>query len=148
MEQQKRLSQTYNLDVNNKMAISFGTVNKTNPVVVYLSLGCWIYSNTTGNQNKQKLISLEDTVRNLVKTNLLYDGLFSQRYILDYDVSLNNVIRSKRFLYINVYLKQNSTTIHTVKELLPTVTERASKFIDEVVDDLEENGFTVSKTKK
>lgn len=144
---QKRLSQTYNL-VNDKMAISFGTVNKKNPVVVYISLGTWLNTNTLGN-HKKYLISLEDTVRRLIKTHMLYDGLFGQRFILDYDVCLDPFRNgTKRFLYIDVYLKQNGTTIHTLKELLPTISERTSKLVDAVIDDLESNDFTVTKTKK
>lgn len=144
---QKRTTETHSLEISDKMAISYGTVNKKNPQVVYISASCWIYSDTIGNHKKQ-LIRFEDTVRKLVKTNLLFDGLFTQRFILDYDVCLDNVFRAKRFLSIDIYLKQNSTTILSMKELLPTVTERTSKLVDELVDDLESNNFTVSKTKK
>lgn len=144
--QQKRLNKVYTLEISDKIAASFGTINKKSPVVVYLSLGCWINTNATWN-NKEKLISLENTIRNLIKTNLLFDGLFAQRFILDYDVCLDNIFRRKRFVNIEVFLKQNGTTIHTVKELLPSLTERTSNFIDELIDNLEGNGFTVSKTK-
>ena len=143
---QKRTTETHSLDISDKIAISYGTVNKKNPVVVYLSLGCWIYSDTIGN-HKQHLINLEDTVRKLVKTHIINDGLFCERYILDYDVCLDNVFRAKRFLSIEIFLKQNGTTIHSVKELLPTVSERTSNLVDELVDDLESNDFTVTKTK-
>ena len=144
--QQKRLNETYSLGISDKMAISYGTVNKKNPVVVYLSLGCWIYSDTIGN-HKQKLITIEDTVRKLVKTDIINDGLFAQRFLLDYDVCLDNVFRAKRYVSIEVFLKQNGTTIHSVKELLPTISERTSKLVDELIDNLEDNGFTVTKTK-
>lgn len=142
---QKRLSQTYNL-VNDKMAISFGTVNKTKPQVVFITAGCWIYSDAIGN-HKQYLIDLENTIRKLIKDYLLNDGLFSQRFILDYDVCLDNIFRRKRFVNIEVFLKQNSTTVHTVKELLPSVTERTTNLVDELIDELESNDFTVTKKK-
>lgn len=144
---QKRLCESYNLVINNKMATTkFGTVNKKNPVVVYISLGTWLY--TKGN-HKQYLISLEDTVRRLIKTYLLNDGLFAQRYLLEYDVCLDPFRNgAKHFLSLDLYLKQNSTTILSMRELLPSVTERTSKFVDELIDNLEDSGFTVSKTKK
>lgn len=144
---QKRTTETHSLDISDKIAISYGTVNKKNPVVVYLSLGCWIFTNATWN-NKEKLISLENTIRKFIKTQIINDGLFCERYILDYDVCLDNVFRAKRFLSIDLYLKQNGTTIHSVKELLPTVSERTSTFIDELIGNLEDNDFTVTKTKK
>lgn len=145
--QEKRLNKVYTIDISDKVAISFGTINKKNPVVVYLSLGTWIYTNATGN-NKEKLISLEDTIRKSIKTNLLFDGLFCERYLLTYDVCLDNVFRRKRFLAAEIFLKQNGTTINSVKELLPTISERTSNLVDELIDDIESNGFTVSKTKK
>lgn len=148
MKQQRRLNEKYTLEINDKMAIvKFGTTNKITPIVVYISLGTWIYPNTTGN-HKQYLIDLEDTVRKSIKTNLLNDGLFCERYLLDYDICLDSFrLDSKRFLSIEIFLKQNSTIVHSMKELLPTVTERTIKVVDELVDDLESNNFTVTKTK-
>lgn len=148
MKQQRRLNEKYTLEINDKMAIvKFGTTNKITPIVVYISLGTWIYPNTTGN-HKQYLIDLENTVRKSIKTNLLNDGLFCERYLLDYDICLDSFrLDSKRFLSIEIFLKQNSAIVHSMKELLPTVTERTIKVVDELVDDLESNDFTVSKTK-
>lgn len=148
MKQQRRTNEKYTLEINDKMAIvKFGTVNKTKPQVVYISFGTWIYPNTTGN-HKQYLIDLEDTVRKSIKTHILNDGLFCERYLLDYDICLDSFrLDSKRFLSIEIFLKQNSTIVHSMKELLPTVTERTIKVVDELVDDLESNNFTVTKTK-
>lgn len=149
MKQQRRTNEKYTLEINDKMAIvKFGTTNKITPIVVYISLGTWIYPNTTGN-HKQYLIDLENTVRKSIKTNILNDGLFCERYLLDYDICLDSFrVDSKRFLSIEIFLKQNSTTILSMKELLPSLTDRTSKLVDELVDDLESNNFTVTKTKK
>ena len=148
MKQQRRLNEKYTLEINDKMAIvKFGTTNKITPIVVYISLGTWIYPNTTGN-HKQYLIDLEKTVRKSIKTHIINDGLFCERYLLDYDICLDSFrLDSKRFLSIEIFLKQNSTIVHSMKELLSTVTERTSKLVDELVDDLESNNFTVTKTK-
>ena len=144
----ERLNREYNLNINDKIAIKYGTANKVNPRVVYVSGKCWISPKIASN-HKEYLIGLENTIRKSINTNLLNCHSFDGKYILDYDVSLENFkVGVKKFLSFDIYLRQNGDKVKQVKELIPIVSDKMIKVSNELVSNLENNGFSVTKKKK
>ena len=103
----KRLNKEYKLDVCNHISLKYGTVNRNNPQVVYVSGKCWVspqrdmdYGNVIDN--------IEKTMRKNIKSFLI-DGInFDNRFILDFDINIDGLVpREKKFLSFDFYLRQN-----------------------------------------
>ena len=94
----KRLNKEYKLDVCKHISLKYGTVNKNNPQVVYVSGKCWVsplkqmdYANVVN--------GIEKDMRKNIK-NFLIDGVnFDNKYILDFDISIDKLLpNEKKFL--------------------------------------------------
>lgn len=144
----KRLNKEYKLDVCNHIKLKYGTVNKNNPQVIYVSGKCWIsplrkmdYSSVFNEIEK-------DMRRNI--TTFLTDGVnFENKYILDFDINVDTLSpNEKKFLSFDFYLKQNDRNKKELSALKDVFNRKISTIANNLVYMFKENDFTVNKTKK
>ena len=143
----KRLNKEYKLDVCNHISLKYGTVNRNNPQVVYVSGKCWVspqrdmdYGNVIDN--------IEKTMRKNIKSFLI-DGInFDNRFILDFDINIDGLVpREKKFLSFDFYLRQNENNKKKLSDLNDLFKRKVSTIANNIVYSFKENDFTINKKK-
>lgn len=143
----KRLNKEYKLDVCNHISLKYGTVNRLNPQVIYVSGKCWVTPKS--NLNYEEVIGkIEKRMRNNIKTFLIDEINFEKRFILDFDINIDGLLpNEKKFLSFDFYLRQNEKN----KKLLPSLKEMLSRKVSTIANNLVyafgENDFLVEKKK-
>ena len=143
----KRLNKEYKLDVCNHISLKYGTVNRNNPQVIYISGKCWVSP-----QREMDYDNVIDGIEERMKKNIksfLIDGInFDNRLILDFDISTEGLSpNDKKFLSFDLYLKQNENNKKTLKELKELLMHRISTVANSIVYFFKENNFEINKKK-
>ncbi len=143
----KRLNKEYKLDVCNHMILKYGSVNKDNPQVVYVSGRCWV-SPQTDMDYESVVYEIEKKVRNTIKAFLMDGVNFDNKFILDFDINTDKMNKNdKKFLSFDLYLKQNENNKKTLKELKELLMHRISTVANSIVYFFKENNFEINKKK-
>lgn len=143
----KRFNKEYKLDVCNHVIVKYGSINKENPQVVYVSGKCWVSPNSEMDYSSV-MSHVEKDMRKNIKLFLM-DGInFDKRFILDFDFNCDNLfVGNKKFLSFDFFLKQNESNKKTLKQLKPIINGKISTIVNNLVYLLSENDFTITKTK-
>ena len=143
----KRLKKEYSLDVCNHIVLKYGTVNRDNPQVIYVSGKCWVSPKDERDYSK----AISDIEKNMKKNinNLLMDGVnFDKKFILDFDINVDGLAPSrKRFLSFDFYLRQNEKNKKDLSLLKPLLSGKVSTISNNLVYLFRENSFTIEKRK-
>jgi hypothetical protein len=143
----KRLKKEYSLDVCNHIVLKYGTVNRDNPQVIYVSGKCWVSPKDERDYSK----TISDIEKNMKKNinNLLMDGVnFDKKFILDFDINVDGLAPSrKRFLSFDFYLRQNEKNKKDLSLLKPLLSGKVSTISNNLVYLFRENRFTIEKRK-
>ena len=143
----KRLNKEYKLDVCNHIILKYGSVNKDNPQVVYVSGRCWV-SPQTDMDYESVVYKIEKKVRNTIKAFLMDGVNFDNKFILDFDINTDKMNKNdKKFLSFDLYLKQNENNKKTLKELKELLMHRISTVANNIVYFFKENDFEINKKK-
>ena len=143
----KRLNKEYKLDVCNHIMVKYGSVNKDNPQVVYVSGRCWV-SPQVKMDYKYVIGMIEKEMRRNIKL-FLTDGVnFDNRFILDFDITTENMNQyDKKFLSFDLYIRQNEENKKSLKDLKRLLNGRISTITNNLVYLFNENDFTIEKRK-
>ena len=144
----KRLNKEYRLDICDKISLKYGSVNRLNPQVVYVSGKCWLCPRTE--MDYQSVLSLiKDKLKKMIKNRLFEDDIFENKLIFDFDVNFEKMnVGEKKFLSFDFFLRQRDENIKMLKDLDTKLKNKLSPVIDFLITELQENNFLVSKTKK
>ena len=143
----KRYNKEYKLDVCKHISLKYGTVNRMNPQVIYVSGKCWVspkfsmdYDNVISN--------IEKRMKSNIKSFLL-DGInFDKRFILDFDINTDDIIpNKKKFLSFDFYLRQNEKNKKDLSNLKDLLSRKVSTIANNLVYMFKENEFTIDKNK-
>lgn len=143
----KRLNKEYQLNVCSHINVKYGSVNKYNPQVVYITGKCWVspkvemdYSNVIN--------YIEKEVRNNIKLFLM-DGInFDKKFILDFDINTDNLsVGDKKFLSFDFYLRQHEVNKKSLRDLKSILESKISTIVNNIVYLFQKNYFTVEKRK-
>jgi len=143
----KRLNKEYRLDVSDNIILKYGSVNKDNPQVIYVSGKCWICP-TKESDYDEVISSIESDMRKNIR-NVLVDGVnFENRFILDFDISTDGLYPNrKNFLSFDFYLRQNEKNKKKLADLKQLLGGKVSLISNKMVFAFKENSFTVEKKK-
>jgi hypothetical protein len=143
----KRLNKEYKLDVCNHVIVKYGSVNKDNPQVIYISGRCWVSPKV--NIDYDYVISnIEKEMRKNIKLFLMDGVNFDKKFILDFDINTDNFgIGDKKFLSFDFYLRQNEANKKSLKDLKNILNGRISTVVNNLVYLFKENDFTIEKRK-
>lgn len=143
----KRLNKEYKLDVCNHISLKYGTVNRNNPQVIYVSGKCWITPNKEMDYS-DVINGIESNMRRNIKFFMIDGVNFDNKYILDFDINVDALApNTKKFLSFDFYLRQNEENKKGLSELKDFFTRKVSTIANNLVYKLNENGFTVNKRK-
>lgn len=143
----KRLNKEYRLDVCNHIIVKYGSVNKDNPQVVYITGRCWVSPQCQMNY-KYVIEMIEKEMRKNIKL-FLTDGInFDNKFILDFDINIDKMNpNEKKFLSFDLYIRQNENNKKTLKELKQFLNSKISTITNNLVYCFKENDFTIEKRK-
>lgn len=143
----KRLNKEYKLDVCNHVIVKYGSVNKDNPQVIYVSGKCWV--SPKHQMDYEYVISrIEKEMKKNIKLFLIDEINFTNRFILDFDINTDKFnIGDKKFLSFDFYLRQNDSDVKKLKDLKEMLSNKVSTVVNNLVYLFKENGFTVEKRK-
>ncbi len=143
----KRLNKEYKLDVCNHVIVKYGSVNKDNPQVIYVSGKCWV--SPQSKMNYDTVISnIEKEMRKNIKLFLMDGVNFYKKFILDFDINTDNFgVGDKKFLSFDFYLRQNEANKKSLKELKNVINGKISTVVNNLVYLFKENNFTIEKRK-
>ena len=144
----RRLKKEFKLDVSNHIIVKYGSMNKDNPQVIYVSGKCWV--SPQSEMDYESIISdIEKQMRKNIKLFFM-DGInFDKKFILDFDVNTDKIsVGDKKFLSFDFFVKQNNETTKQLKELKTIITGKVSTIVNNLVYLLKENNFIVAKTKR
>ena len=143
----KRLNKEYKLDVCKHISLKYGTVNRNNPQVVYVSGKCWV--SPLRAMNYGDIISnIEKEMRRNIKTFFIDEINFDNKYILDFDINIDNINpNEKKFLSFDFYLRQNEKNKKQLNDLKDLLNRKVSTIANNLVYMFKENDFSIEKRK-
>jgi hypothetical protein len=143
----KRLNKEYKLDVCKHISLKYGTVNRNNPQVVYVSGKCWV--SPLRAMNYGDIISnIEKEMRRNIKTFFIDEINFDNKYILDFDINVDNINpNEKKFLSFDFYLRQNEKNKKQLVDLKDMLNRKVSTIANNLVYMFKENDFSIEKRK-
>lgn len=143
----KRLNKEYKLDSSSSVILKYGSVNKDNPQVIYISGKCWICPTVETDYDKV-ITDIESEMRKNIR-KILVDGVnFDDKFILDFDISTDGLYPNrKKFLSFDFYLRQNERNKKSLVDLKEFLDSKVRYISNEMVFAFKENAFTVEKQK-
>ena len=143
-----RLNSEKKIDAEN-FKLKIGTINKTNPVVVYIEGRTFICPQEEKEDYSRDISEIKHNFSRAISKYVGESEQFDKKFIVDFQVATKGIsLNKKSFLSFQFLLRQNKDNVLKLKELKPT----AEKMILDIVDTLEENivkhNFAISKTKK
>ena len=143
----KRLNKEYKLDSSSSIVLKYGSVNKDNPQVIYVSGKCWICPTVETDYDKV-ITSVESEMRKNIRNGIVDGVNFANKFILDFDISTDGLYPNrKKFLSFDFYLRQNERNKKSLADLKQLLDSKVRYISNEMVYMLKENGFTVEKQK-
>jgi hypothetical protein len=143
-----RLNKEIRLNGCQNINLKFGTVNKNNPQVIYVSGKMWIqptYEGNFGEAIDYVRSNFKKRLSKILKNNINFDS----KHILDFDVSVDNMISNKKkFCSVIFFIRQKPENMLNLKAIKSVVSSDFNYLFNELENDLIENEFIVTKTKK
>jgi len=129
--------------------LKLGTMDKTNPLVVYVAGKVFISPNEEKDNYVQDVRDIKFGLKKSIRDNLTDTKYFQNDYILEFQIADSGIkMNKKSFLTFEFLLKQPAE--HVLK--LNDVKKQTEPHIYEIINSLEENivkhNFSLSKTKK
>lgn len=142
-----RLNKEVKLNSCKNISLKYGSVNKNDPQVIYVSGKMWICPTYDGDFNEPINLVYSKFKKELSRI-LRNSTVFESRHILDFDLNSENLVRDKKkFFSITFFIKQKSENLINLNNIKNIVSSDFSYLFNELENDLIENEFEVSKTK-
>ena len=137
----KRKNKEYIMPSINGVSIKYGTTDKTNPQVVYITGKTWVkptkkidFHESIGDIRKR----MEKRILNRLKT---VDGM-DNKYIFDLDINpLNMKVGNSKFMTFNIFLRQNKGNVRSLKNVGGLLNVAFLPLIEEMTDDFNRDYF-------
>jgi len=142
-----RLNKEIKLNSCKNINLKYGTVNKDDPNVIYVSGKMWVCPTYDGDFSEPINVAYNNFKKEL--SNILKDSIvFDKKYILDFDINPVNLVKDKKkFFSISFFVKQSSSKLIKLKNLKNIISSDFGYLFIKLENELEENEFKVSKTK-
>lgn len=142
-----KLNKEIKLNSCKNICLKYGSVNKNDPQVIYVSGKMWICPTYDGDFESPISFAYNNFKRKLTK--ILRDStIFESKHILDFDINPENLIKDKKkFFSISFFIKQNSEKLINLNNIKNIISAEFVYLFKELENDLIENDFEISKTK-
>ena len=141
----ERLSKEFKLNISDNISVKYGSVNKNSPKVIYIEGKCWVSPLFEGDYAAH-IDSIKAQFRKGVSKLLISNEVYSSKFILDFDINTENMkINEKKFLSFNIFLRQKSNSLYTLKDI--KIYKHFPTMVNMLYNLLNENEFRVAKRK-
>jgi hypothetical protein len=142
-----RLNKEIKLNGCKNISLKYGSVNKNDPKVIYISGKMWICPTFEGNFDEPIDFVYSKFKKELTKI-LRNSTVFENKHILDFDLNSENLVcNKKKFFSITFFVRQKSEKTINLNNIKNIISSDFSYLFMELENDLIENEFEVSKTK-
>ena len=142
-----RLNKEIKLNNCKNINLKYGSINKNDPQVIYVSGKMWLCPTYDGNYSEQVNLVYNSFKRKL-NSVLSNSVVFDKKHILDFDLNPDNLIKNKKkFVSISFFLKQKGNKLINLNNIRNIISTNFGYLFKELEDELIENEFEVSKTK-
>ena len=144
----RRLNVEYAFE-HDKIRVGFGTMNRKNPIPVYIEGKCFITPSFYSENYKKEVDSINYRLKRLVNEYISVSGLFEPDYILDLQIPHTCMDKDKKsYLFFQLTLKQKKKKPIEIGELYNKEKINLYNFLDSMCCMLNNKDFSVAKTKK
>lgn len=135
---------------HNLFKLKIGTTNKIEPKVVYVEGRTFIQPLQEKDDYSVDITSIKRNFNKIIQKFVNSNDLFSQKYILDFQVAQSGISTLKRsFLSFQFLLRQkNDNKILKLKDIKQKSENDIQNVLDDLIKCIRECDFTVSKTKR
>lgn len=142
-----RLNKEIKIDTCKNINLKYGSVNKNDPQVIYVSGKMWICPTYDGDFN-EPINLIYNKFRKELSSILRNSVIFDSKHILDFDINPVNLVRDKKkFFSISFFVRQKSDNLINLKNMKNLISSNFGFLFKNLERDLIENEFEVSKTK-
>ena len=142
-----RLNKEIKIDTCKNINLKYGSVNKNDPQVIYVSGKMWICPTYDGDFN-EPINLVYNNFRKELNSILRNSVAFDSKHILDFDINPINLVKNKKkFFSISFFVKQKSEKLINLKNMKNLISSNFGYLFKNLERDLIENEFEVSKTK-
>lgn len=142
-----RLNKEIKLNGCKNICLKYGSVNKNDPQVIYVSGKMWICPTYDGDFDEPISFIRSKFKKELTKI-LRSSSIFDSRHILDFDLNSDNLVKNKKkFFSVTFFVRQKLDKLMNLNSIKSIVSSDFSYLFNELENDLIENEFEVSKTK-
>jgi hypothetical protein len=142
-----KLNKEIKLNNCKNINLKYGSVNKNDPKVIYVTGKMWICPTYDGDFEKMMEyfhLSFKKKLSNVLKNSSVFDA----KYILDFDINQTNLVKNKKkYFSITFFVRQKSDNLIKLKNMKNIISYDFGYLFNELENNLIENDFEVSKTK-
>lgn len=142
-----RLNKEIKLNSCKNISLKYGSVNKNNPQVVYVSGKMWICPTYNGDFS-EPINYVYNAFRKELSKILKNNDFFEKKHILDFNLNYENLVyNKKKYFSITFFVKQKKEKISKLNDIKNVISSDFSYLFSELENNLIKNDFEVSKTK-
>ena len=142
-----RLNKEIKIDICENINLKYGSVNKNDPQIIYVSGRMWVCPSYDGDY-ETPINLIHNKFKRELSMCLRDSSIFDYKHILDFDINPLNLVKDKKtFFSISFYVKQKPEKIINLNNIKNLISSKFGYLFRELEKDLIENEFKVSKTK-
>lgn len=142
----ERLNKEYDININNYVRMKYGSINRLNPIVVYINGKSWI-SPTFDGDYEELITKIFNSFKKELKSQVNSSPYFDNKIVCDFDLKTSSLKENKKnFLSFEFYIKQKTNVIQ-LKDMKLLIKNTFKGAIDKLVDNLINNSFIMTKDK-
>lgn len=142
----KRLSKIFTIKSFDNATIKYGTMNKNNPQVVYMSIRTWIKPTFIEDSYVPIFEDTKRQIKNTISKFISENNKFSSKYILDFDINTEKLTyKTSKFMQLDVFFKQKDNNVLKINDSI--FNSLFSLLSNDILINFENNDLSLSKTK-
>ena len=141
-----RLNKEYELNIDNYFDVKYGSVNRLNPLVIYITCKSWILPNKEINYKKHIDVLLNE-FKHKLKQIISKSDLFDNKFIYDDCINYTSMnMNKKNYFSFEFYIKRYdcNSNLYDLNEVIESL-------FKDTINDLSNklnNDFILTKSKK
>ena len=142
-----KLNKEIKLNNCKNINLKYGSINKNDPQVIYVSGKMWLCPTYDGDYNEQ-IELIHNSFKRKLNNVLDNSVVFEKKHILDFDLNSEKLIKNKKkFFSVTFFIKQKKEKLINLNNIRNIISSDFGYLFKELETDLFENEFEVSKTK-